>query len=138
MKKFPPLPWGDDVDDEHFDAAFDYLSLHWLPAQAGPAVKALRKADFVRFQPGDVLRAAKLPALALEDTQVRRELSRALADGKITPILCVNLPEGLVIADGYHRASFAYHLAPFDKMPLKLAPSARSSFDNPAQASSAE
>lgn len=127
-RKGDPLPWADDVDDDHYGSAYDYLSLHWLPKQAGPAVEALRKASLVKFQPGDILRAAGLPALPLDDTQVRRELLRALNDGKIQPILCVNLEHGLVIADGYHRVSFAYHLSPFRKMPLKLAPGPREAF----------
>lgn len=122
------LPWADDVDEAHFDAAYDYLSLHWLPAQAGKAVKALRAADLVHFAPGDLLRAAALPPLPLDDTAVRRELVKAIDDGQLQPLLCINLPEGIVIADGYHRCSLAYALAPFHKASLKLAPSETEAF----------
>lgn len=126
-RKGPKLPWGDKIDDDHYDDAYDYLSLHWLPAQAGPAVNALRAASLVHFYPGDLLRAAKLEPLGLDDTGVRRELTKALSDGEIEPLLCINLKHGIVIADGFHRASLAYHLAPFHKVPLKLAPSERDS-----------
>lgn len=126
--KGPKLPWADEVDDDHYDAAFDYLSLHWLPAQAGPAVIALREAGISEYLPSDLLRAAGLKPWPLDDAQVRRELVRALRDGHLQPILCVNLPQGIVIADGTHRASAAYHLAPLHKMPVKLAPSATKSF----------
>jgi hypothetical protein len=120
------LPWADQVDPEDFQHAFDYLSLHWLPDRAREAVTALSEAKLQRYLPGDILRTAISPAgmatdpLPLEDPGVRRELIYALQRGKIAPILCVNLTEGIVIADGRHRTSLAYRLAPFRKMPVAL------------------
>lgn len=127
-KDVPKLPWTDDVDDDHFDDAYDYLSLHWLPKQAGLAVEALRKADVVKFHPEDLLRAANLDPVGLDDAEVRREIARALADGHFQPALVINLPQGVVIADGYHRLSAAVHLGPKQKAHVKLAPSAREAF----------
>ena len=131
--KGPKLPWAKDVDDDHYSSAYDYLSLHWLPQQAGPAVQALRDADLQHYQPGDLLRAAGLEPKPLNDALVRRELIRAIRDGQLQPILCINLPQGIVIADGLHRTSLAYALAPWHKMPLKLAPSAKESFRGPTR-----
>ena len=131
MTKIPKLPWGESIDDDHYAAAYDFLSLYWLPAQAGPAVEALRDTDVVKFHPGDLLRAAELPVLPLSDDGVQRELVKAIRASSITPILCINLPERIVIADGYHRTCFAYHLAPFEKIPLKLGPSPREGFRAP-------
>jgi hypothetical protein len=131
IPKIPKLPWDDTVDDGHYSDAYDFLSLYWLPAQAGPAVAALRDADIVHFHPGDLLRAAELPPLPLSDEGVHRELVKAIRASEITPILCVNLPERIVIADGYHRVSLAYALAPFEKIPLKLAPSPKAAFRAP-------
>jgi hypothetical protein len=126
--KGPTLPWADEVDPDDYQHAFDYLSLHWLPDRAQAAVTALADAPLVRYLPGDILRTSLSPKgaedvapLALDDPGVRRELVYALNKGEISPILCVNLTEGIVIADGRHRSWLAYHLAPFRKMPLKLA-----------------
>lgn len=128
-KQFPKLPWADKVDDDHFSDAYDYLSLHWLPAQAGPAVEALRNAPIEKFHPGDLLRAADLDPLPLNDAQVRREIARAIADGHFQPVLVINLKHGIVIADGYHRLSAAYAMAPLDKAHVKLAPSPKDAFE---------
>lgn len=120
------LPWADEVDPNDYQHAFDYLSLHWLPERAKQAIAALDQAEIVHYLPGDILRAAVSPAggqtdpLPLHDPGVRRELVRAINQGNIGPILCVNLTEGIVIADGRHRASLAYQLAPARKMPLCL------------------
>jgi hypothetical protein len=128
VTKGPKLPWGKDVDDAHYDAAYDYLSLHWLPKNAGPAVQALRDAGIERHMPGDVLRAAQVDPRPFDDTRVQQEIVKALNDGEFQPALVINLPEGVVIADGTHRLSAAYHLAPTRKATLKLAPSAKEPF----------
>lgn len=127
-KNYQKLPWGDKVDDGHFDDAYDYLTLHWLPAQAGPAVAALREADVVKYHPGDLLRAADLQPLSLDDALVRREIRKAIGDGEFQPVLVINLPQGVVIADGYHRLSAAYALAPKEKASALLAPSSKEAF----------
>lgn len=127
-KDFPKLPWLDEADDDHFDDAYDYLSLHWLPRQAGPAVEALRHAGVVKYHPGDLLRAAGLDPLRLDDPLVRREVAKAIADRGFQPVLVVNLPEGVVIADGLHRLSAAYALDPRGKAHVKLAPSSKDAF----------
>lgn len=123
------LPWADTVDDDHYDDAYDFLSLYWLPAKAGPAVAALRDAEIVKHPPGDVLRAAGLEPLPLDDAGVRREIRKAIDAGAFQPALCINLPAGVVVADGLHRLSAAYALAPHDPAHLKLAPSAKEALD---------
>ena len=121
------LPWADEVDPDHYDDAFDYLSLHWSSDRAREAVDALKEAAIIEHLPGDILRAAISPAggpvtlLPWDDPGLRRELIRILDGGQIKPILCVNLQQGIVIADGFHRTSLAYHVATLRKMPLKLA-----------------
>ncbi len=126
MDKGAKLPWAADVDPRDYASALDFLSLYWLPDRAREAVAALREAPMVEYLPGDVLRAAAvaepgLTPLPLDDPGVKRELVRALEQGQISPILCINLDRGMVIADGHHRASLAYALAPFRKIPMRLA-----------------
>lgn len=128
MSKQPKLKWLDQPDPRTFDDAYDFLSLHWLPAQAGRAVEALRAAEIVKYRPGDVLRAGCLLPLPLNDPQVEREVAKAIGQGGVSPPLCIQLPQGLVVADGYHRLSAAYHLAPQEKAPVKLAPSVKDAF----------
>lgn len=118
--KGPKLPWGDDVDDDHYEDALDYLSLLWTPERAEPVVDRLRDASLVKEAPSDLLRAAGLPPLPPDNLGVVQEMRKALIDAEITPLLVVNLPHGIIIADGYHRTSMAYHLAPFHKVPLKI------------------
>jgi hypothetical protein len=130
VSQTPKLPWADDVDDDHYSDAYDYLSLHWLPAQAGPAVQALREAPVVKYHPGDLLRAANLQPVGLDDAGVRREIAKAIADGHFQPALVVNLQHGVVVADGLHRLSAALHLAPFQKARIKLGPSPKDAFED--------
>ena len=118
--KGPKLPWGKDVDENHYAAALDFLSLQWVPERAEPVVDRLREAPFVKKLPGDLLRAANLKPLPLTDNGVLQELRKAIIDAEFVPLLVVNLPDGVILADGYHRASAAYHLAPFHKVPVQI------------------
>lgn len=115
------LPWNTDLDDEHYQAAYDFLSLQWVPDLADDVVKQLRAAPISKQNPGDLLRAAGLDPLPLTNNGVMQEVRKAIVDGHLHAVLCVNLPEGIIIADGYHRLSAAVALSPFHKAPLKLA-----------------
>lgn len=125
----PKLPWADDIDDKHYDNADDFLSLQWTPERAAPVIDRLRDQGFSKNRPGDLLRAAGLEALSLDDNGVVQELRKALIDGELMPLLVVNLPKGIIIADGYHRCCAAYRVAPFHKVPLKIVDAKPEEFD---------
>ncbi len=115
------LPWLDDVDDDHYAAAEDYLSLLMNPATAASAIGNLRDQKIVKHLPGDLLRAACLPILPLDDEGVKREIRKALKNRGFQPLLYLQRAGDLICADGYHRTCAAYHLAPFRPVLLKLA-----------------
>lgn len=117
----PELNWLDDVEEDNYSAAQDYVALRWAPDHAMQAVAKLREAEPIAgFQPSDILRAAQQPVLEMANPGVIRELRRLLVRGVLSPILLVNLPEFLIIADGYHRTCLAYHVTPFRRVPCRI------------------
>jgi hypothetical protein len=113
--------WLDDVAEHDFAAAKAYLSLRLDPAQVDDLVEDLRSADVTTRRANDILRACGREPLPLDDPGVRRDLLKAVSGEKLSPILVVTLHQGADIADGYHRASLAYHLDPFGDVPLRIA-----------------
>lgn len=117
----PGLRWLDDVAEHDFAAAGAYLSLRLDRAQVDHLEKALRAAKVTERRANDILRACRLDPLPLDDPGVKRDLLKAVSGEKLSPILVVTFREGADIADGYHRASLAYHLNPFGDVPLRIA-----------------
>jgi hypothetical protein len=113
--------WLHDVAEHDFAAAKAYLSLRLDPAQVDGLVKDLRAAKVTTRRANDILRACDRDPLPLDDPGVRRDLLKAVSGDKLSPILVVTLRGGADIADGYHRASLAYHLNPFGDVPLRIA-----------------
>jgi hypothetical protein len=113
--------WLDDVAEHDFAAAEAYLSLRLDPAQVDALVKDLRAATVDQRRANDILRACGREPLPLDDPGVKRDLLKAVSGEKLSPILVVTFREGADIADGYHRASLAYHLNPFGDVPLRIA-----------------
>jgi hypothetical protein len=116
----PGVRWLDDVAEHDFAAAKAYLSLCLDPAQVDELVKDLRAAKVTTRRANDVLRACRRAPLPLDDPGVKRDLLKAVSGEKLSPILVVTLRDGADIADGYHRASLAYHLDPFGDVPLRI------------------
>jgi hypothetical protein len=117
----PGLRWLDDVAEHDFAAAEAYLSLRLDRAQVDHLDKSLRAAKVTERRANDILRACRLDPLPLDDPGVKRDLLKAVSGEKLSPILVVTFREGADIADGYHRASLAYHLNPFGDVPLRIA-----------------
>lgn len=102
--------WKDDPEPQDFPAAESYLSLLIGPAAAAKLAKALRKQETVQhFAAKDILRAAGLPLLGADDSEVSADLNKVKMGKKLSPVLLVQgVP--LWIADGYHRICASYHL----------------------------
>jgi hypothetical protein len=113
--------WLNDVAEHDFAAAEAYLSLRLEPALVTRLVKDLRAATVTTRRANDILRACDREPLPLDDPGVLRDLFKAVSGEKLSPILVVTLDQGADIADGYHRASLAYHLDPFGVVPLRIA-----------------
>jgi hypothetical protein len=102
--------WKDEPEVQDFPAARSYLSLLVGPSAATKLSKALHKAeDLQHYAAKDLLRAAGLPLLGTDDSEVAEDLKKVAAGEKLSPVLLVQ-GTPLWIADGYHRVCASYHL----------------------------
>lgn len=112
--------WQDKPEAQDFPAAESYLSLLIGPATAAKIVKALRKEETLQhFAAKDILRAAGLPLLSADDSEVAADLDKVKAGKKLSPVLLVQgIP--LWVADGYHRVCASYHLDEKTPVPCRV------------------
>jgi hypothetical protein len=68
----------------------------------------------------DILRASRLPLLDKDNVHVRENIAKHDRGIKLSPVLLVRTPNGLVIADGYHRVCSIYFLSEDYTIPCKL------------------
>jgi hypothetical protein len=116
--------WKDEPEAQDFPAARSYLSLLIGLKSAGKLVKALRKDAAVQhFAAKDILRAAALPLLPADDTEVAADLEKIKHGIKLSPVLLVQ-GAPLWVADGYHRICTSYHLDEKEPVPCRIAPRA--------------
>jgi hypothetical protein len=100
--------WQDEPEAQDFPAAESYLSLLIGPAAAARLAKALRKKQTLQhYAAKDILRAAGLPLLAPDDSEVAADLDKVKAGKKLSPVLLVQ-GTPLWVADGYHRVCASY------------------------------
>ena len=117
MKPVQKIAWLDDVAVKDFDAALAYLSLRFDEDRAGQLVDALKAAPVTTRRVNDILRACRHDPLPLSDPGVRREKGKK----RLSPVLVISFEYGGDIADGYHRLSYAYHVSPYQDVPLRIA-----------------
>jgi hypothetical protein len=112
--------WQDQPQAEDFPAARSYLTLLAGPAAATRMAKALRKQPTLQhYAAKDILRAAGLPLLAVDDSEVAEDLGKVKAGTKLSPVLLVHgVP--LWVADGYHRVCASYHLDEKTPVPCRI------------------
>lgn len=106
--------WLDQPADHDYPAAASYLALLAAPDEVDRLVAALRAAGPTTFKAKDILRAAGLALLPIDNPHVASDLEK-IRDGKaLAPILLVRgeltSGIGLQIADGYHRVCASYHV----------------------------
>lgn len=112
--------WKDEPEAQDFPAAESYLSLLVGPAAAAGLAKALRKERTLHhYAAKDILRAAGLPLLGPDDSEVVADLDKVKAGAKLSPVLLVwGMP--LWVADGYHRVCASYHLGEKTWVPCRV------------------
>ena len=112
--------WNDEPEAQDFPAAESYLSLLIGPVAAAKLVKALRKQQTPQhYAAKDILRAAGLPLLSPDDSEVSEDLGKVKAGRKLSPVLLVQgIP--LWVADGYHRVCASYHLDEKTPVPCRI------------------
>ncbi|WP_375501192.1 hypothetical protein [uncultured Jatrophihabitans sp.] len=114
MPKAPKLSWTDSPAEHDYPSAASYLRLVAGSTQVEVLVALLSQAPTVQQHAKDVLRAARLPLLPVDDPEVAKDLKRAAKGVALSPILLVRgdlaVDVPLHIADGYHRVCASYHL----------------------------
>lgn len=103
------IVWMDAPEAHDYDAAHDYLTLHFGGDRVRKMVKKLRKTDIKQRKAKDIIRASGLAVLPVDNVHVASNLAKARAGKKLSPILLVRTGFTLLIADGYHRACAAYY-----------------------------
>jgi hypothetical protein len=118
--------WLDRPEEHDYPAAASYLALLAAPAEVERWVAALRAAEPATFKANDILRAAGLALLPLENPHVAADLKKIHAGKALSPILLVRgeLTTGadLQVADGYHRVCASYHTDENTDIPCRVAP----------------
>ena len=116
----PNEHWKDEPEAQDFPAAESYLSLLVGTDAAAKLAKALRKKQPVKcYAAKDLLRAAGLPLLGSDDSEVAADLKKVERGDKLSPVLLI---EGvpLWVADGYHRICASYHLDEKTQVPCRI------------------
>ena len=76
-EKAPAVLWKDLPDEHDYPAARDYLQLGATPVQVQALVYALKTATLVSKKAKDILRAAGLPLLPVDNPHVAADLRRS-------------------------------------------------------------
>ncbi len=106
--------WSGEPEPHDYPAAVSFLTLITDPAHARGIAKSLAEQPVVFHKAKDILRAARLPLLPVDDPYVAKDLDRVRKGKALSPVLLVRgtlSGSPLVIADGYHRVCASYHVS---------------------------
>ncbi len=116
--------WKKEPDKHDYPAAANYLSLIAEVAVVDDIVARLKKAPITTHQAKDLLRAARLDLLPINDVHVKADLARMSRGAKLSPVLLVrgSIEQGLplTIADGYHRVCASYYSSDDADIPARI------------------
>jgi hypothetical protein len=125
MAKKRKLRWSDAPAAQDYPAAGSYLRLLARPGTVEALASVLSQVPTVTQAAKDILRAAGLPLLAVDDPEVAKDVKKIAKGQPLSPILLVrgDLAAGfpLQIADGYHRVCASYHLNEDTEIPCRIA-----------------
>ncbi|MFG3430367.1 hypothetical protein [Streptomyces californicus] len=113
--------WLKDPEAHDFPAAADYLSLLLDKKTVNAAVRKLQAEKTRVHKAKDLMRASQSALLPAENLHVRKNIEKVMRGKKLSPVLLVRRPHGLIIADGYHRVCAAYYLTEDLSVPCRLA-----------------
>lgn len=119
------VSWKSDPDEHDYPAAGSYLSLLAPTAVVRELVEQLRIAPTEHHKAKDILRAAALRLLPIDNAHVAADLRKVHNGRALSPVLlvrgdlCTGVP--LQIADGYHRVCASYHLNENTDIPCRIA-----------------
>jgi hypothetical protein len=119
-----PVTWKSQPDEHDYPAAASYLTLVAGPSQVAALVQRLQSAPLQHFKAKDVLRAAGLPLLPVDNVHVAGDLAKVQKGKALSPVLIIqgDLLTGVAaqIADGYHRVCASYHLDENTDIPCRI------------------
>jgi hypothetical protein len=118
------VKWLESPEAHDFPAAADYLDLIAEPATVKKLIKRLQGGSVAHKKAKDILRAAQLSLLPVENPHVAADLTKIEKGVALSPILLVrgDIVTGvpLQIADGYHRVCASYHTDENTDIPVVL------------------
>ncbi|ORB17470.1 hypothetical protein [Mycobacterium noviomagense] len=121
----PEVKWLDGPEEHDFPAAADYLALLADPQTVTTLTDELRAGSIVHKKAKDILRAARLRLLPVDNPHVASDLSKIKKGHPLSPILLIrgDLQTGVPvqIADGYHRVCASYHTDENTDIPVIIA-----------------
>jgi hypothetical protein len=107
------VQWLEKPEAHDFPAAAAYLALLADPGTANQLAEKLKAGPVTHQKAKDILRAAQLRLLPIDNPHVARDLAKIKKEQALSPILLVrgDFTTGvpLQIADGYHRVCASYH-----------------------------
>lgn len=119
------VKWLEKPEAHDFPAAADYLTMLAGAQTVKKVVKRLKSGTVTHKKAKDILRAAQLSLLAVDNPHVAADLTKIEKGLPLSPILLVRgdfvagIP--LQIADGYHRVCASYHTDENTDIPVVLA-----------------
>ncbi len=123
------VKWLDKPEAHDFPAAADYLALLADSPTVDELTQRLRAGGLAHKKAKDILRAAQLGLLPVDNPHVAADLARIKKGQPLSPILLVRgdyttgVP--LQIADGYHRVCASYHTDENTDIPVVLVSGSR-------------
>jgi hypothetical protein len=118
------VKWLEQPEAHDYAAASDYLGLIADDAAVAATVAALVAAEPTFRKAKDILRAAGLALLPVDNPRVRADLGKIHDGKKLSPILLVRgdfrTVSPLQIADGYHRVCASYWTDEDTPVPCRL------------------
>ena len=119
------VKWLEKPEAHDFPAAADYLALIADSDIVNELTQGLQTGTIVHKKAKDILRAAQLSLLSVDNPHVAADLAKIKKGNPLSPILVVrgDLATGvpLQIADGYHRVCASYHTDENTDIPVVLA-----------------
>ena len=121
------VKWLEKPEAHDFPAAADYLALLADSHTVEELTQRLQAGTIVHKKAKDILRAAQLGLLPVDNPHVAADLAKIKKGNPLSPILLVrgDLATGvpLQIADGYHRVCASYHTDENTDIPVIIAAS---------------
>jgi len=120
----PTVTWLDQPEEHDFPAAADYLEMLADSHTVDGVTQALRAGSVTFKKAKDILRAAQLNLLPVDNPHVAADLVKIKKGQPLSPILLVrgDFVTGVPvqIADGYHRVCASYHTDENTNIPVVL------------------